>query len=311
MRSAMPPDISAHPIRMLDGTHSALTVFWVDAAAPVAICMPAMGVRAAFYEPLALNLCRNGLNAVTADLRGLGASSVRVGRGTDFGYHDMLTHDWPAVVAAVQDRFPGNPTFLLGHSLGGQLNVLYTSLHPEKVEGLVLVASCSVCYRGWRFPGNYGIWLGTQAALALAVLLGYFPGRRIGFGGTAARTVIRDWARNARTGRYDLTNSPHDFEARLASLGRPVLAVSIAGDGFAPPRAVDNLCRKFPDAPLTRWHVQPGELETEGLDHFGWVQHSGPIADRVAAWVATMKRHGHDNALSGGESICPGSASAR
>lgn len=281
----MLPEISEQPLRMGDGTQSAVTVFTCDAAAPVVVCMPAMGVRAAFYEPLAHNLCRQGLNAVTADLRGQGASSVQVKRGTDFGYHEMLTHDWPAVVDAVRQRFPRRRLFLLGHSLGGQLNVLYTSLHPQRVSGLILVACCSVFYKGWRFPGNCGIWLGTQTARGLAALMGYFPGRRIGFGGTAARTVIRDWACNARTGDYVLTNSPHDFETRLAALRKPVLAVSIAGDGFAPPRALENLCRKFPAAPVTRWHVQPGELAPEGLDHFGWVRHSGPVAARIRAWV--------------------------
>ena len=283
----MPAEISDQPIRMGDGTRSAISVFACDAAAPVVICTPAMGVRAAFYEPLALNLCANGLNVVTADLRGLGKSSVRVGRGTDFGYHDMLAYDWPAIVEAVHDRFGRGPVFLLGHSLGGQLNTLYASLNPQNVAGLVLVASCSVFYQGWRFPGSWAIWLGTQTASLLATLLGYFPGRRIGFGGTAARTVIRDWARNARTGTYILSNSPHDFEASLKTLQRPVLAVSIAGDEFAPPRALENLCRKFPDAPLTRWHVQPGELAPEGRDHFRWVRHSDPIAARVGAWIKT------------------------
>ncbi len=287
----MKPEIATQPIRMGDGTRSAITVFRRDPAAPVVICAPAMGVRAVFYEPLAFNLCTHGLNVVTADLRGLGASCVKVGRGRDFGYHEMITHDWPAIVDAVGRRFPDTRIFLMGHSLGGQLNVLYTSLNAHKIAGLVLVASCSVFYKGWRFPADCGIWLGTQAARALAAMLGYFPGRRIGFGGTAARTVIRDWARNARTGRYDLTGSPHDFEARLKTLRRPVMAISISGDRFAPPRALDNLCRKFPEAPLTRWHVQPGELETEGLDHFGWVRHSSPIAARITAWIDDIDGH--------------------
>ncbi len=281
----MPPKITIQPIRMKDATRSTITRFTREAEAPVVICTPAMGVRAAYYEPLALNLCRNGLNVVTVDLRGLGASSVRVKRGIDYGYHEMLTADWPAVVKAVRQHYPRNRIFLLGHSLGGQLNVLYASLYPEQIDGLVLVASCSVFYKGWPLPARYGIWLGTQSAWVLAVILGYFPGRRIGFGGTVARTVIRDWARNARTGRYVLTKSPHDFETRLKTLCRPVLAISISGDGFAPARALDNLCRKFPAAPLTRWHVQPGELEPEGLDHFGWVRHCGPIAARIGAWI--------------------------
>jgi predicted alpha/beta hydrolase len=99
---------------------------------------------------------------------------------------------------------------------------------------------------------------------------------------------MRDWARNARTGDYLLTNSPHDFEARLQTLDRPVLAISLAGDGFAPARALDNLCGKFPGAALSRWDVQPGEMDPEGLDHFGWVRHSAPIAARIAAWVQAL-----------------------
>jgi predicted alpha/beta hydrolase len=82
-----------------------------------------------------------------------------------------------------------------------------------------------------------------------------------------------------------LTNSPHDFEKCLRALRKPVLAISLADDGFAPPRALENLCRKLPSAPVSRWHVQPGELAPEGLDHFGWVRHSEPITARIGSWV--------------------------
>ncbi|MBL0713503.1 MAG: hypothetical protein JJV98_07350 [Desulfosarcina sp.] len=56
----MAPEMTKHTIRMRDDTRSQITVFRGDHSSPVVICMPAMGVRAAFYEPLALNLGRCG-----------------------------------------------------------------------------------------------------------------------------------------------------------------------------------------------------------------------------------------------------------
>ena len=77
-------------VRSDDGASSKITVFpALDERAPTIICMPAMGVRARFYEPLAHNFVKKGLNVVTADLRGHGDSGIRPGRTNDFGYGGM------------------------------------------------------------------------------------------------------------------------------------------------------------------------------------------------------------------------------
>ena len=139
---------------MDDGCRSAVTRYCGDRDGPAFIILPAMGVPADYYAPLADAVAQLGIGAVTADLRGHGYSSLRASRKVDFGYHDMIAHDLPAVVAATRKHFPDNPIYLLGHSLGGQLGVFYASRFPGHVAGIVLVASCSVYFKGWRYHGN-------------------------------------------------------------------------------------------------------------------------------------------------------------
>ena len=291
--------MDAHSIRMADGTRSVASFFAADQTSPLVICLPAMGVRAAFYQPVAEALQQRGLNVLTADLRGLGTSSVQVQRGVDFGYHEMLSYDWPAVVQTARRLRPASRLYLMGHSLGGQLSALYLSLEPRAADGLILVASCSVHYTGWPFPRNLGILAGTGLACCLASGLGYFPGHRLGFGGMAARTVIRDWARNAWTGDYRLAHSSIDFEKRLAHMPKPVLALAFKGDGFAPLAAVRNLCRKMPRAPQRLVELNRTATNGRGLDHFGWVKHAAPVVDCICDWIASR------SAAAGGRIFSP------
>jgi predicted alpha/beta hydrolase len=269
-------------ITALDGAASKITVFTADhaAEAPVLICMPAMGTAARFYEPLALPILREGWRFVTADLRGVGLSAVRVKRGVSFGYGDMVGSDWPAVVRKAQALFPGAPVYLLGHSLGGQLSALYLAANPAAAAGLILVAAPSVHWRGWDAPLSAGVLAGTQAARAVAELLGYFPGRKLGFGGTEARGVIRDWARQARTGRYEPRGTSIGYERLLAELEAPVLAFSFEDDFLSPPRAVGNLLAKMPRARVT--HVT---LAGDGLDHFRWVRNPDALVGMIREWL--------------------------
>lgn len=269
-----------------DGAAMAITAYACsDATAPVVVCMPAMGVEATFYQPLAEALVNNRLHVVTADLRGHGLHSVRAGRGKSFGYHEMLSWDWPAILDTVEEMFPGSPRILLGHSLGGQLNALFTGIEPQRVSGLVLTASCTVYHGGWRGLTRLGIIAGTQGSALISKALGFFPGDRIGFAGRESAGVMRDWARNARTGAYRVDRSPHDFEAALAGIRHPVFAISFADDTFAPPEAVNNLLRKMPAADVRHWHCTAEEIGAGKATHFNWVYHSEPIARQISDWV--------------------------
>lgn len=272
-------------IQSRDGISSRITIFQNrDLQAAVAVLMPAMGVNASFYAPLIDALVGGGLNVVTADLRGHGESSIRPDRHTDFGYREMVKYDWPSIIGRTKALFPHSPMVLLGHSLGGQLSTLYMTEHPGDIDALILVGSPSLYYRHWLFPESLGLLFTIHFFSLVANVLGYFPGTRMGVGGTEAKTLVRNWARVVRKGRYDMIDPSIDYESHLKNLRVPTLALSFTDDGFAPKRAVDHLCLKMPHVALTRKHIAPRELGCGELGHFRWVSQSEQIVRMILSW---------------------------
>lgn len=251
-------------------------VYWV----------PAMGIPARHYLPLAEALAACGIAVALHEWRGIGSSNRRAGRACNWGYRELLQDDLSAGMAAWRERWPQARGWLGGHSLGGQLAALYASLHPAAVSGLLLVASGSPYWRRFRHA-----WLVGAAYLMaplLAGLLGYLPGRRIGFGGNEARGVIADWARSGRTGRYAANGMAQDFERLLAALQLPSLALRLQDDWLGPQPSLDWLLGKLGPAERTLGVITPRDLGGLPADHFGWMKTPASVAARIAAWIATQ-----------------------
>lgn len=99
------------------------------------ICLPAMGVRASYYELFATSLCKKGFNVITADYRGHGNSSVRASRNINYGYEEIIG-DVKELVEHTDIWFPNSKKIIIGHSLGGQIGSLFESRY-SKVSGLM------------------------------------------------------------------------------------------------------------------------------------------------------------------------------
>lgn len=246
-----------------------------------------MGTPARIYAPLAEAFAAQGLNVAVIELRGIASSSLRAGKRVDYGYRTMQSLDWDVACRAVRARFSGAPLFLLGHSLGGQLSVLHAAAQPQGLAGVVLVAAGSVYYRGWSGFKRVGILAFTQFAGAIAGALGYFPGKRLRFGGTEARTLMQDWARLARTGRFDFAGGGTDYETAMAQLRLPVLGLSFEHDGLAPHRSQKNLLNKLVHADVT--HLPLSAQDTgQRLDHYNWIRKADAVVPRVRDWIGTV-----------------------
>jgi len=246
--------------------------------------MPAMGMPARHYLPLAQALAVAGVAVVLHEWRGIGSSDRRAGRDCNWGYRQLLQDDLPAGMAAVRQRWPQARCWLGGHSLGGQLGLLYASLHPHDFAGMVLVASGAPYWRRLR----HGWLIGAAYALApwLAALVGHLPGRRIGFGGNEARGVIADWARSGRSGRYAVAGMTQDFERLLAALQLPVLALRLQQDWLGPPASLAWLLGKLGPAARRVETILRDDLDGTPADHFGWMKAPAPVAARIAGWLA-------------------------
>lgn len=248
--------------------------------------LPAMGMPARHYLPLARSLAERGIAVVLHEWRGVGSSDRRASRHCDWSYRQLLLDDLPAGMAAVSEHWPTARRWLGGHSLGGQFAMLYASLHPSTFAGLLLVASGAPYWR--RFRHGWLIRMAYALAPLLAQLVGYLPGRRIGFGGNEARGVIDDWARSGRCGRYAATRMAQDFEARLAAMQLPLLALRLKDDWFGPPASLEWLLGKLGAGIRQIEVISRDDLGGNPADHFGWMKTPTPIAARVAEWFATQ-----------------------
>ncbi|MEO1409796.1 MAG: alpha/beta fold hydrolase [Bacteroidota bacterium] len=276
-----------HPIELADGSHTAITIFrdGASASAPLLLLFPAMGVEASYYQPFAEHLAQRDWIVVTADLRGLGQSSVRPRRGVDFGYETMLELDYRGIFAAIERQFSQRPLYVMGHSLGGQLASLYLSRHRMAVAGLILIASCSVHYSGWTGWERWRLRLGFLLFPLLAGAWGYFPGDLVGFGGRAGRRQILDWCQQGRSGQYHLAGSTFDYERALGTLILPVLAIAIEDDPLAPIPAIQNLYRKLhPDGSVQQKVLTRALAQSPRLNHFNWARRGAATAQLIREW---------------------------
>jgi len=236
------------------------------------VVFPAMGVMASYYTALGNELAECGFNAFTVDLRGNGESSLRPSRNVDFGYKDELDHEYANTLGYLKNRFPEKRIIVLGHSFGGQLACLFAARDVHRIHQLVLVACCSVYWKGYSGINALKTLVGTQYLRAIAEILGYLPGQKVGFGGLEAKTVIRDWSHQGRTGNYVLSNDVFDYEAALRNVAIPILAVSIEGDDLAPPSAVEHLINKLESAQKKHIHLKRNDPYNDDYNHFNWAR---------------------------------------
>jgi predicted alpha/beta hydrolase len=279
-------------------THRTIEIQSADGAAtvveafgdrgPVVLFLPALGVPLHYYRPLLAGWADRGFRLFGLELRGMPQSSTSDVRANDFGYNHALTLDIPAAVEHLGDT----PFVVAGHSLGGQLALLYAAAHPGDVRAVVTIASGSTHHGAFARPAARARRR-VQVGLVRGVTrtLGWFPGDVLRFGGRQPRTMMSDWGHEGATGRFVLAGSDADHEAELGALDLPVLMLTLDGDPTVPRVSSDHLGARLHAALIDTVHVDRAENGGVPFDHFRWARRApDTVLAPVTRWLAATLR---------------------
>ncbi|MGH8039817.1 MAG: alpha/beta hydrolase family protein [Stenotrophomonas sp.] len=238
--------------------------------------LPALGVSARNYQPFADALAARGIAVFLHEWRGNGSSSLRPSRQQDWGYREILECDLPASLRAL--RLHGNaPLIIGGHSLGGQLACVFAGLHPGVFARFWLVATGTPYWRAFPAPRGWALPLFYRFLPWLARRQGVLHGRRLGFGGTEARGLIRDWAKVGLNNHYAAIGMAQDLEGGMRRLQGHASAVVMAEDWFAPTGSMQGLLAKLPQVDATLSVLTASALGARA-DHFAWMKSPEAVA---------------------------------
>lgn len=266
-------------VQSADGHRAALIARVPDSPRARLLWLPALGVAARHYIPLAEALAARSIAVYLHEWRGNGSSNVRAGGGNDWGYRELLD-DIEASSAVSTTQASGLPRLAGGHSLGGQLACIHAALVPGTVEAIWLVASGAPYWRAFPRPMRWGLPPAARFMRWLAQRRGFLPGRSIRFAGNEAAGVMTDWARTALSGYYAASGIDTDIEAALAAFNGDVRGLTFERDWMAPPGSLGLLLSKLAKARITKAHWSDSQVDTSA-DHFTWMKHP----DAVAGWL--------------------------
>ncbi|MET0583154.1 MAG: alpha/beta fold hydrolase [Pseudoxanthomonas sp.] len=274
------------PLATEDGHRYNLTARIPDHPRMSLLWLPALGVSARHYLPLAEELSARGVAVFLHEMRGNGSSNLRASRNKDWGYREILSVDVAGSDEAIRQHCPAPVRAIGGHSIGAQFAACYLALYPHAFQKLWLVASGSPYWRNFPAPRRYAFPFAFQLVPWLADLRGSLPGRRLGFGGDEARTLMRDWANVGLSNRYAASGMDIDLEAALSAVDADTRGVLMAQDWFAPRSSMQSLLDKMPRS-RSRVTVLDAAALTVPADHFAWMKQPQAVANALLGSAAS------------------------
>ena len=249
-----------------EGTDILYRFFKSTSAEKILIFIPAMGVPAGYYKLFAEQLSEVGYHVAIIELRGHGKSQYRVSHVNDFGYDNIIQQDIHTIIQHIKGRFPSLPLILGGHSLGAQLSLLYASRYTKEIDQLLVIACASPLAKNFTGKQRASVFLAPYLFSVTSKLLGYHPGKTLGFGATESRTLINDWSYLAKTGKFAQGDDDFDYEGALRLVNLKVNVFSFQTDSFAPQKAILSINEKLISATLTH-HIFRDETLSFKANH--------------------------------------------
>ncbi len=248
---------------------------------PLVVIWPGFGMGARYYKPMARWLRDHGFPVAIGELRGQGSSTAKASRRHRWGYHTMVTEDYPLTISTAKEVLGlprQHPVVLLTHSMGGQIGTMFLAsegARAENVVGMMGVGTGSPYQGAFKGRQRFTVGVGAQMMGAVSRVLGYWPGGKfdpVGYGRQSGWHV-GEWARLSRTNSFAHMKGA-DYESALTEVTVPVLLTRFANDTDCTYKSCQALALHIPAA-----HPQVEQLRGE-LGHNKWARSPGIVGKR-------------------------------
>ncbi|UUE19374.1 alpha/beta fold hydrolase [Microbacterium sp. J1-1] len=236
------------------------------------IIAPATGVQGRYYWRFATYLAENGFDVLVPDFRGIGRSapsSVKDYRKSKTRWHEWGTHDIEACILWFRDRLGYKARIgVVGHSFGGFAALL--AAHASELDRILLVGAQHAHWPDYDKSQRLKLFMKWHLFMPIvSTMLGYFPGRRLGWLENLPRGVALDWARGAANYEKTLGADGKRIMHRISGLTIPVLSVNPTDDPYATRDAARRTLRYLSSAECEEWYPHPRTLGVSEIGHFG------------------------------------------
>lgn len=276
--------------------HSVSTVYCFEPKAgaetnpPLVMMWPGFGMGARYYRPLAQELASRGYYVAIGELRGQGTNTTTAMPDNQWGYHHLASQDYPLGIRAAKAELgldDDHPTYLLTHSMGGQVGSMFLARPEAKelnIRGLMGVGSGSPYHRGFTGAAHVRALLGGQMMGQISKLRGFWPGGAFdiaGYGRQSGRHVY-EWSLFSRTNTIaNLKDQDINYAKEIGNVRTPVLLTRFANDPECTMESCEYLLEHLTKAPRKAEEL-PGRL-----GHNRWAREPKIVADRFEEFVAS------------------------
>ncbi|MDF3931526.1 alpha/beta hydrolase family protein [Pseudomonas citronellolis] len=249
------------------------------AATPRALVIvnPATSVRGDYYGRFAAYLHAAGFDVLCYDYRGIGESRPASLRGFQASWLDWGRLDFEGALRWAAEHCPGQPLHVVAHSVGGFLVGLAPS--NSRIERVFSMGAQFAHWRDYQRQRRLRMLLKWHLAMPLlSGLLGYFPGKRLGWMEDTPRGVVRDWTQRSPRFEDAYRRGPQAMPERqraelvesFAGLRGATLALSVTDDEFGTRAAIERLLGYYRNSPRLHLRLPPEALGLRSIGHFAF-----------------------------------------
>jgi len=263
------------PIRLEVTANDTLQAHHYPAHAPVrrnrsVIVGPATAVPQTVYIKFCQYLAEQGFDVLCFDYRGIGQSfSGDIRDYRDIGFSAWAEHDYPAVIDHMHARHPGQPLYIVGHSVGGWMPGATSASH--RIDGILGIAALSAHWPLMARPQRYWHWFAWHAVVPVTTaLLGYWPGWA-GLKMDLSATLGREFAAWAKSPGFVFDATQFDARGNAEKFTGQLHLLQIDDDPWGTPAAVSALQPYYPNAKRNVMEtVRPADFGLQKIGHLAF-----------------------------------------